>query len=256
MANEQGNTRDDQTPRGRAFTRPGFLVSAVLVALILALGVIVAVRVASNTDATTPPAASPSPVATSSSSPSAPADPAASVCGLPESSDAGPLTSAPASTWQYEGATAYPTSPQLGPGKTARAGYRFCYQHSQAGAVFATANAVAVPADSAARQAWVEYFVSSGPNREKLLDELGSEPSSDPTGIRVRIVGFRVLSYADPTARIDIAVEASGGAQTVTGSYVYELTWQDGDWKLNSNAPTPFNFSTVPSVAGYVPWGE
>jgi hypothetical protein len=254
VANGQGNITNDQDPGGSPFTRPGFLISAVLVALILVLGVIVAVRVAGNTDATTPPPASTSPAATSSATSSAPADPSASVCGLPAPGDAGPLTEAPASNWQYEGATAYPTSPEFGPAKTASAGYRFCFQHGQAGAVFATANALAVPGDSAARQAWVEYFVSFGPNRAKLLDELGSEPSSDPTGIRVRVVGFKVLSYTDTAARIDIAVEASGGAQTVTGSYVYELTWQDGDWKLNSDAPTPFNFSTIPNAAGYIPW--
>lgn len=251
MADEQGNNPDENGPSASPFARPAFLVSAGLVALIVVLAAILGVRIASSRSDAASPAASPS--ATSSSAPSV-TDPAASICGLTGPSDPGPLTVAPAAAWQYEGATAYPTSPEFGPGKNADVGYRFCFQHSQAGAVFAAANAIAVPEDDAARQSWVEYFVSSGPNRSGLLKDLGGEPSSDPTGIRVQIVGFKVLSYTDSAARIDIGVEASGSAQSVMGSYVYELTWQDGDWKLNSDAPTPFNFSTVQSTAGYVPW--
>ena len=81
-----------------------------------------------------------------------------------------------------------------------------------------------------------------------------NEPSGTATGVRLQVVGFKLLAYAGTTARVDIAVEASGSGQTVTASYVYELTWQEGDWKLNSDAPNPFNFSTVSSSASYVPW--
>lgn len=254
MANEQGNATTDQFQIGSPFTRPGFLISAAVVALILVLGVIVTIRMTSAAETVAPQPGPTGPAATPSTSNST-ADPSASVCGLPGPADEGPLTTAPASNWQYEGATAYPVSAEFGPAETAGAGYRYCFQRGQAGAVLATANALAVPNDDAARRAWIEYFVSSGPNQAKLLNELGGEPSSDPTGIRVRVIGFKVLAYGDSEARVDLAVEASGGAQTVSGSYVYELVWQGGDWKLNSDAPTPFNFSTIPNAAGYTPWG-
>ena len=254
MADEsQGSMDQDNEPRGSLFTRPAFVVAAVVVLVIILLGVVVAIRVASSNDATAPPTSSPPP--TDSFSPAPSSDPSSSVCGLTESSVSNEtLTTPPAAAWQYEGTTAYPTSPEFGPGEKADAGYRFCFQHSAAGAVFATANALAPPTDAAARQAWIEYFVSTGPNRDELLNDMQNDQSTDPTGVRIKVLGFKVLSYDDSTARVDIAVEASGSGQTVTGSYVYELTWQDGDWKLNSDAPTPFNFSTVPSAAGYVPW--
>lgn len=254
MANEQGNTTDDRD-EGSPFTRPTFIGAGVLVLVIVLLGVVLAVRVARTDDTTTtPPPSLTAPQTPSESTSSPPTDPGASVCGLAGTTDSGPLTSAPAATWDYEGTTAYPKSPEVGPGKTAPEGYRFCFQHSAAGAVFATANALALPEAERVRRSWIEYFVSAGPNRDKLLDTFQSEPSSAPTGIRLRIVGFKVLSYEGSTSRVDIAVEASGNAQTVTGSYVYELTWQAGDWKLNSDVPTPFNFSTVSSTAGYIPW--
>lgn len=250
MADQQGNTTPGDE-HGSPFARPAFLVAAVLVLVIVLLGVVVAVRVSRSSDAVAPPSSTPSQAEEPSSTP--PTDPATSVCGLPGSTDNEALTEAPAAAWQYEGATAYPTSPEFGPGKTASEGYRFCFQHSQAGAVFTAANAIAVPEDAEGQRAWIDYFVSSGPNRQQLLDTM-NEPSGTATGVRLQVVGFKLLAYAGTTARVDIAVEATGSGQAVTASYVYELTWQSGDWKLNSDAPNPFNFSTVSSSASYVPW--
>jgi len=248
---DQGNTTHEDG-QGSPFARPAFLVAAVLVFVIVLLGVVVAVRVSRSNDAVAPPTSTPSQAERPSSTPQS-TDPAASVCGLPGSTDTEALTDAPAAAWQYEGATAYPTSPEFGPGKTASEGYRFCFQHSQEGAVFTAANAIAVPEDAGAQRAWIDYFVSSGPNRQQLLDTM-NEPSSTATGVRLQVVGFKLLAYTGTTARVDIAVEATGSGQAVTASYVYELTWQSGDWKLNSDAPNPFNFSTVSSSASYVPW--
>lgn len=251
MADRQANTTSD-TEQGSPFARPAFLVAAVLVLVILLLGVVVAVRVSRNSDAVAPPSSSSSQVEEPSSTPQ-PTDPSTSVCGLPGSTDDQALTVAPAAAWQYEGATAYPTSPEFGPGKTASEGYRFCFQHSQEGAVFTAANAIAVPQEAEAKRAWIGYFVSTGPNRQQLLDTM-NEPTSTATGVRLKVVGFKVLAYTGTTARVDIAVEATSAGQVVTASYVYELTWQSGDWKLNSDAPNPFNFSTVSSSASYVQW--
>lgn len=254
MTHDPGTTTSDE---GSPLTRPGFLVAGVVVLVIAALGVFLAVQVAGNDDTTTPPPASTSPQNPSepAATTSTPVDPDGSVCGLPAGTDTGPLTAGPSAAWDYEGVTAYPTSPEFGPADTAGRGYRYCFQHSPTGALFATANALALPEAPDERNAWIEYFVSRGPNRTQLLDTFETDPSGDPTGVRLRVVGFKMLAYEGSTARVDVAVEASGSGETVVGSYVYELIWQEGDWKLNSEAPTPFNFSTVANTAGYVPWG-
>lgn len=252
MADEQ----DGDTDNGSLLTRPGFLVAGVLVLVLVVLGVFIAVRVARSNDVTAPPPpASTGPQTPSATAASPSADPGASVCRLPGSAGSGSLTSAPAAAWQYEETTAYPTSPEFGPGKTAGGGYRYCFQHTPTGAVFATANALAqgTSTDVAKIGSWAQYFVSEGTGRVKVLAQL-NEPRGDNTGIRMTIVGFKVLSYTAQSARVDLAVQTSGSAQTVYASAVYELAWQDGDWKLNSDAPAPFNFATIPTIDGYVPW--
>jgi hypothetical protein len=255
VADQQGST--ESSDQGSPFSRPPFVIAAVLILVIVVLGVVVAIRVAGSERT---PHVAPTPAASASSTPSTASSPAsdarASICGLrgPTGSEPSVQVPPPPAAWEYEGTTAYPTSPEFGPGEKADAGYRFCFQRSVPGAVFAAANALAPPTDAVAGQAWIEYFVSTGTNHDRLLNDMQNDQASDPTGVRIKVIGFKVLSYDGSTARVDIAVEASGSGQTVTGSYVYELTWQDGDWKLNSDAPTPFNFSTVPSAAGYVPW--
>ena len=253
MADEQDSSSSRN--EGSPLTRPGFLVAAAVVLVIVVLGVLLAVRVARSDDTITPQPTSTSPQAPSSSTASPPADPSASVCGLSGSADSGGLTSAPAAAWQYEETTAYPTSPEYGPGKTADEGYRYCFQHTPAGAVFATANALAqgTSADVTRIGEWAQYFVSDGSGRGQVLDQLNA-PRGDNTGVRMTIVGFKVLSYTADSARVDLAVQTSASAQTVYASAVYELAWQAGDWKLNSDAPAPFNFATIPAIDGYVPW--
>ena len=70
------------------------------------------------------------------------------------------------------------------------------------------------------------------------------------------IVGFRLLHYDGETARVDLAARASSQGQTVTVSGVYELIWQDGDWKISADVAEPLNVATIPDLAGYIPWEE
>lgn len=251
MAEEQDRTGDSTVARSTLLT-PRFFIAGGVVAVIAVLGVIVGVR-AIVTEPAPSPAGSGAP--TSDSAPTSIRDPAASICGLPNQRSATSLPTAPAANWEYEGTVAYPTSGEFGPGKTAPEGYRYCFQHSLQGALLAAANALGQPLEATRSQAWAEYFVSSGSGRTRILDQLASEPAATTAGVRVKIVGFRILKYSGATAGVDIAVEASGNALTVLGSYVYELVWDGGDWKLNSGVPEPFNFASIPDVSGYVPWG-
>lgn len=253
MVDQLGRTTTD-AEQGSVFTRPSFLVAAVLVVVIVLLGVVVAVRVSRSSDAVPPPTTPPSQVEATSSAPTS-TGPAASVCGLAGSAASGTVTDPPAAAWQYEDTTAYPTSPEFGPGKNSDEGFRYCFQHTPTGALFATANALAqgTSSDVAKINAWADYFVSEGSGRQDQLDQLG-QPRTDGSGVRMTIVGFRVLAYSAESARVDLGLQTSGSGQTVYASVVYELTWQGGDWKLNSDAPTPFNFASVPNTDNYIPW--
>lgn len=262
------------------FTRRGILISAVAITLILAIGIVVGVLIAtrgasepaaeSSASAASASAASessgsaaePGSESESESPTSAPASPAAdkgdSVCGVPGvvNGDAR-LTEPPAvDQWNYSGTTAYPTSAVYGPAATADEGYRYCFQHSPEGAVFATANAVVQGSDSTISGAWINYALAQGPYREQLLTDTGSGSTGDDSDSRLAIVGVRLLAYDGTTARVDLAVRGTYSGRTIMFSGVYDLVWQDGDWKISTETEKPINVATIPDLSGYTPWSE
>ncbi|GAA4193470.1 hypothetical protein GCM10022219_15290 [Microbacterium oryzae] len=250
-------TSQDNEERS-AFSRPGFVVAAVVVALIVVAGVVLgivnATRDDPEPDASPTSAPSTAPSAAPSAEPSADAE-TASVCGLPGEERSGSLNTAPETAWEYQDVMAYPTSPAFGPAETSPDGVRFCFQHSVEGALFAAGNAVVQASSPETSAAWIEYFLSAdAPNREELVSDVSSGASSDT---RVGIAGFRVLAYDGDTARIDMALQAVGGGDTVYGSAVYDLVWEAGDWKLlPTDASNPLRIAQIPDAAGYVAWEE
>ena len=241
-------------------TRPGFVAAAVGIALIVILGLVIVIVIMTMTQDSPGPApttsASPAPTTAPGSEPAQGGD-AGSVCGLPGEVLEGRLTTAPDAEWEYQGTIAYPTSPEFGPGATAPEGFRYCFQHSPEGALFAAANAIATGTDQSLVPAWIEYFASKGANRGDLVpDEGESDSNSGNEGTRLRITGFRLLAYNENTARVDLAVHGSTPNGTVNLSMVYELVWEDGDWKLNTDSETPIDVAAIPDTSGYVIFGE
>jgi hypothetical protein len=238
------------------FTRPAFVSAAVIVGLVLVLGAVLGVRAMTkgNQGAAASPASSSAPTASTASPTSTATTADRSVCGLPGAVMTGTLSTAPSAKWSYQGTTAYPTSDTFGPGKTDANGIRYCFQRSPGGALFAAANALVPPAEPSALATWIDRFVASGPYREAIIASAGA-PGTESSGVRLRIAGFRVLSYDGKSARVDVAVEGSSKGTAFVGSYVYELVWQEGDWKFSAQAATPFSFAAIPNVAGYISWG-
>ena len=115
------------------------------------------------------------------------------------------------------------------------------------------ANAVSQGSDIGTGTEWAQYALAEGPYRDDLVEQIGTPSSS--AGTRLDIAGFRVLAYDGGTARIDLAITGSSDGTPVTLSAVYELVWQDGDWKISADTSTPLNLATIPNVAGYISWG-
>lgn len=239
------------------WTRPGFIVAAVVVVIIVVVGIVLGVRgMSGNDDAAPAPTSSgdPAPPSTTATQPGEGQD--ASVCGLDGEELSGSLSTAPEAEWAYQGSTAYPTSPKFGPGASDPAGFQYCFQHSPEGALFAAAYAVTIGSDPALARDWIEYFTAPGTYRDQLLgmESDGTGPTADD--IRMRIAGFRLLNYDGATASVDIAVTASVNSQPVTMSAIYPLTWTDGDWKLSTDTADPGSVVGIPNLAGYITWGE
>ena len=245
---------EDDTPN--PFTRPGFIAGAVVVAALIVTAIILTVLNLNRGSEATPP--TPTPTSTASSGPTPSAEPSgtaegASVCGLDGEKLSGNVTTAPATEWAFIRTVGYPTSPEFGPADTGAAGYPMCFQHSPEGALFAAATALAVPADTALVEPWIAYALSDGTYRDALLSEVSD--TSESSGTRLQTVGFRMLAYDGQTARVDLAVRGSSQGTTVTASTVYELIWEDGDWKINANVANPVDFATIPDTSGYISWG-
>lgn len=242
------------------FTRPGFIAATIVLAVIVVLGVVIAIANSNRLDLSD--AAGPTTARGGNSSPSdtetatAPAIGGASVCGLAGEKLTGSLTSAPPAEWLFQDTTAYPISTTFGPGATSPDGVRSCFQHSPEGAVFAAANAVVQGSDPSRIGSWLDYFVAAGPHRDEVLEP---GPSSDDAvqGVRVEVAGFRLLAYDGQSARVDVAVRGATGGQTVNLSMVYALVWEDGDWKLRVTDPSiPIDVANIPDLVGYIAWGH
>ncbi|MEK8229337.1 hypothetical protein NKG05_30680 [Oerskovia sp. M15] len=126
------------------FTQPGFIAAAVVVALLVVLGIAIAIMSATRSDVPDPTPEPSSPAPTTSTAPTSEGSDGAggaSVCGLGGDELTGSPSTAPDAEWAYQGTTAYPTSTKFGPGETNDDGVRYCFQHSPTGAVFAAANA-------------------------------------------------------------------------------------------------------------------
>jgi len=246
MASEE----DEQSP----FTRPGFIIAAAMLFLIIVGGVGIAIF-GGNKDKTPTATPTPSATLTAEPDPEPTADTAeASVCGLNgEVVEEARLTSAPEAEWDYQDTTAYPTSDEFGPGEVSDEGYRYCFARNPEGALFAAANAVVQATDMDTIGSWLDYFIADGPNREAVLSEgAGGEAGQ---GSRIEVVGFRLLSYDGYTANVDVAVRGSAGGEVANLSMVYSPGWEAGDWKLDvPNASAPINVANIPDLSGYITW--
>ncbi|PPF72632.1 hypothetical protein [Pseudoclavibacter sp. Z016] len=255
MANNEENTSSP-------FTRPGFIVAAIVVAIVLTLGITLTVVGAfsrNEDDAVAEPTSTsdqPSDT-TQPPSPSAPEavepDGGGSVCGLPGEELSGTLSEAPATEWAYQGVIPYPTSTEHGPGETGPSGVRTCFQHTPAGALFMAANAMSQGSDATTATEWIEASLSQGPYREQLLSEAGAGAAS--SNIRVNVAGYKILSYDGASATVDLAARISSSGENTVVSSIYYLVWEDGDWKIDASNIAPMNITPIPDVAGYTAWG-
>ena len=239
------------------FTTWYFIASAVAVGLIVVLGVVLAIlnsRDDGSSATPAPPVTTQTDAATGSSAPqTSQAAESTSVCGLAGDDQSATLATAPEASWQYQGTTAYPTSSTFGPGRTDASGVRSCFQRSVTGALFAAANAVAQGTETSTAATWLDSFMTKDSPRDSLNGAAGGDFES---GVRANVTGFKVLDYTGTTASIDMAVTGSSTGQSVDLSMVYNLRWEDGDWKLVVTDPTNLiNVSTIPNLAGYISWG-
>jgi hypothetical protein len=237
--------------RPSAWTRPWFLVSAAFVAVLLAVGVTLAVTGKGTNAEAGPAATTAATVAPSVSSAAAGGD---SACGLPAGDQTIPAV-APKTTWALIGRVAAPSNVAAGPGVNDN-GFRSCFAHSPVGAVLAAANVLALSqsADFARRAS--QDLVAPGRGRDLLLARQSAATDAqlradfDARGV-LQFAGFRVEDYTPDEAVIGALLRNSSGV-LVTSPVV--MQWSDGDWKWLQSPTGGVEVQAAPDMTGYIPW--
>ena len=187
--------------------------------------------------------------------------PADGACATEPWNETRPET-APIVEWKYQDQTLwpYPVSEQLGPFQSDKDGYRHCYAHSPSGAVLAAANIAAMMTDHRIMtdaDSLIKLF-GKGPQYETIKEKLKSETltHNSSSGVRAELYGFKILDAKETSAIIDLGYQASADGRNINMSIVYNLTWDDGDWKLQSESTVPISSAVLSSFVNYIPWRE
>ena len=252
----------DSTAETNPFTKPGFIISAVLVvALIAAVVVIVLLPKGEDSAQSAPPPTSSSSSGSGTPSPSSSGDDnnvrRESICRLPLTDELA-LGTAPTSNWELVGGMAAPTSPgAFGPGITEEDGFRSCFANSPTGALYAAMNVVAL-GSSGSPELMVkmsDQLLVPGTGRDAAIRATGtaveSLESSGENSIQVR--GFVLSSYTPSEAILDLAFETAEGALV---RVTLSLRWIERDWKVEpADDGTPWSgMSQISDLNGFVLW--
>ena len=231
-----------------AFRRPGLLLAAGFLTVIVVLGVVVAVA----------GSGSESP---DDSAPPVPASPLGAGGGKPlgcrptDTSQQVPVSAPPGVTWELFQAIALPTSATAGP-LVRQGGQRSCYARTPVGAMIASLQISARLTYSARWKAFLAHQVADGPGKVALARErerAGTSPPL-PAGGVAQVAGFKFVTYGPDTAVVSLLTRLDPSTY-VEGTFT--VRWQAGDWRLElqpdgtPNAAGPKRSS----LTGYVAWG-
>lgn len=249
MSSNEASGNDEKTG-----TSKGLIGSAVVVAAIVLLGLVVSLtNLIGGKDEQQPPAqaATTSSAATGTANPSAPDD--ASVCGLTDVKPTGAVSAPPEAMWALVGTIAAPRIDGQGPGNLQKNGFRDCYARTPTGALLAAANYIAVVSDPALTKDAVTKLVAESVGRNYALEHL-RDVSPQPADLRMQIAGFKVLAYTEDRASVDLVFRTA--PQPALVSQVVDVVWQAGDWKVQPSDTGGFlaPAHSIDSLSGYLVW--
>ena len=237
---------DDTT--SSTWTRPRFVIAALVVALIAIMAVVLALTTGRDDATAAQPTPSTEPSSTATPSPTATDG---SICGLADGDQTIPVTAPVGIEWELVGTVAAPTSPEAGPGLVSDDGLRSCFARSPQGALHAALNMLATTSNPALRKAAASELTAAGAGRDALAAIVNSEPVGG-TGTGLQIGGYSFLDYTPSSATVDVLIRLDGKV----GHLVVPLSWERGDWKIviPPDGDLYKGIQQLTSETGYVPW--
>jgi hypothetical protein len=236
---------------------PRFLMSAVAVLLLIIVGIILFIWMGNDDQSEAAP-----PVQTQSASPTPSASAVASdesVCGL-DASGGTTLTAAPDDVeWEFIGGIAAPISAEHGPGVIdEQTGIRSCYSHTPEGALLALSNLLAASGDPELLLKTTQAVALEGPGKDIDMQRLQRRvDSGDTTTPPVKLEAFRLLSYSDDRATVEVVASGDSGSELVYITTSTVMEWHKGDWyvKYNDDGSSGPVEGPISDLSGYALWG-
>lgn len=246
------NSTPESTEGGRWWARPPFVISAVLVAFGVILLVVVLLLPGGDDDTEAQPTAAPT-EAPADSGGDADSD---SVCGLDSSNDTS-VDEAPEADWgQAVGGISIPVSEDYGPGVEDESnGVRSCFAHSPEGAVLAATHLLTASGNPETMEATIEQRSVDNTGKGIALEQ--ARQSAGGSGPPIQVAGFRLLSYTEDAATVEVVVRVDTSDGDVLMTTGLDLVWTDGDWyaRYNDDGTGGPVSGEVSNLNGYTEWG-
>ncbi|WP_169515593.1 hypothetical protein [Glaciibacter superstes] len=236
------SSKQDNTRSG--FRSPTFILAAVFVGMLVVLGAVMTIsRLTVDSES--------GPAKQTTDSPTA-LDGGCTGSALPSNFSAAMVTMA---TWELVGTVAAPSVVNAGPDQIDQDGFRSCFGNSEAGAIIAAANIVAMGSgrpDLGARLA--AEAVAPGLGRDAAL-RAQEAATGDGDGTSIQVAGYRMASYDPALATVEIAIRVGNGSYAAGA---ITLRWVDDDWLLVVDPSTGRmgNPNALSNLGGYTLWGE
>ena len=181
------------------------------------------------------------------------------MCGL-DATGGTTLTKAPEDVeWTALGAIYAPSSEEHGPGSVdSDTGVRSCYSHTPEGALLAATNMLAASGDPELLLETTRKLGMDSPGKEVSIGRIQEQiAEGGSSSVPVQIAGFRLLSYTEDAATVEVVAAADDGSEKVYITTSGDLVWHNGDWHFvygddGSGGPVS---GRVSDLSGYIPWG-
>lgn len=175
---------------------------------------------------------------------------ASAECEAKEGDTSLPKEAPPVDAWQDVSGFAVPVSKAYGPFEQNEDVWT-CYEHSPLGAAFAAHYTFAATGT-------VPGFATEWIPESEYRDAVEAEETKEkePTQGTPTPAGFRIASYSDDKAVIDLATEVASSEGTSLVSTRWTLTWNGDRWQIDPDSIQSMKSSPIPSLDGFLDWGR
>lgn len=250
-----GNAQDELTDEehDNPWTQPLFIASAIVVAIVITLGLVLAFTGGDTNNgprpAQRPPAemAAPDPIGTSSQN---------SGCDLPPGDQTPPTQPPPETRWELVGRMVAPTAPRTHGPRIRAHGIRTCFARSPLGALYASVNVVATASEPSRWRELLRELAAKGPGRDRALKRLANESAAPDSSTKMQVAGFSFTTYERDAAVISLAFRVDTGGTAFSAHLPMSMKWEDEDWKvvIPDNGDPFAGLGRIPNLDGYVAW--